>query len=67
MTLTANTPRRPRGRPVVGTRKDFPIHGLIDEDTRKGVEALIARRQETQSGFVRRAVRELLEREMQAA
>jgi len=51
----------------VGTRKDFPIHGLIDEDTRKGVEALIARRQETQSGFVRRAVRELLERELQAA
>lgn len=67
MSTFASTPQRPRGRPVVGSRKDFPIHGLIDEETRRGIEDLLAKRQESQSSFVRRAVKELFERELQAA
>lgn len=67
MSRNAPTPRRPRGRPVVGTRKEFPIQSLIDAQTRKGMTALLKKQPESESGFIRRAVQELLERELQAA
>jgi BMFP domain-containing protein YqiC len=67
MPRNATTPRRPRGRPVVGTRKEFPIQSLIDAQTREGMTTLLARLPESESGLIRRAVQELLHRELQAA
>lgn len=60
------TPKR-RGPKVIGGRKEFPVHGLLDEKTKAVFDRVIEQRQESQSCFVRRAVRELLAREVQAA
>lgn len=65
--MTRTTPRRPRGRPVVGTRKEFAVQALVDAQTHAGVERLIAESRESQANLVRRAVVALLERELQAA
>lgn len=64
--ITATTRSRV-GRPPVTQPKDFPVHGLLDAKTKEAVERVTSRRQESQSCFVRRAVLELLERELQAA
>lgn len=58
---------RQRGRPVVKTKKECPVHTLLDLPTKAKFDAVISRRQESQACFVRRAVLDLLEREYQAA
>ncbi|WP_157511015.1 hypothetical protein [Frateuria sp. Soil773] len=67
--MSKDTPitRRRVGRPAVIHRKEFPVHALLDAQTKAAVERVTSRRQESQSCFLRRAVLELLQRETQTA
>jgi hypothetical protein len=65
MSIT-HSPRR-IGRPPAAKKKECPVHTVLDQPTKAKFDAVIARRQESQGSFVRRAVLDLLEREYQAA